>query len=341
MTAIDVAVPCYNYGCFLKDCASSVLDQEGVAVRVLIIDNASEDDSLAVARALATEDSRIEVRARAVNRGASASYNEGIDWAQADYFLVLDADDLLAPGALARAARVLEEDPGISFVHGVEARLDTDGTVHAPRSAAAELAPAVVSGEEFVRRLCRTPVNSVGANTVVRRTTAQKRVGHYRAALRYTDDLEMWLRLATTGGVACLRTVQAIRRHHSGQMSVHYQNVQTRDFVERERAFESFFAHEGRALPGADALLDVARAGLGEHAYWSAISHLLRGQGRVAADLMRLSRGWRRGSALIPPLGWLARMDRPIGRALDIVSEAVRFGRAASFMTWPKMSDRF
>jgi glycosyltransferase involved in cell wall biosynthesis len=327
MTRIDVAVPCYNYARFLRDCVSSILGQEGVVVRVLIVDNASEDDTLAVARTIAAEDRRVEVLPQAVNRGASASYNEGIEWAEAEYFLILDADDMLAPGALARAARVLEESPGIAFLHGVEARLEAEGSVRAPRAASPAAPPVVRPGPEFIRRLCRTPVNSIGANTVVRRTSAQKRVGHYRAALPYTDDLEMWLRLATAGSVACLKSVQAIRRYHSDRMSVHYQSEQTRDFIERERAFVSFFAHEGRALIGAEAMLADARVGLGEHAYWSAVSHLVRGQGRVAADLLALSRAWRPGRGLIPPFGWVMRMDRPIERAVEIVAEALPFPR--------------
>lgn len=47
MSAIDVVVPCYQYGRFLRNSVSSILSQQ--AVRVLIIDNASMDDSLEVA----------------------------------------------------------------------------------------------------------------------------------------------------------------------------------------------------------------------------------------------------------------------------------------------------
>ena len=47
---IDVAIPSYNYGRYLRDCVESVLSQEGVVLRVLIVDNASTDDSPQIAR---------------------------------------------------------------------------------------------------------------------------------------------------------------------------------------------------------------------------------------------------------------------------------------------------
>jgi glycosyltransferase involved in cell wall biosynthesis len=68
-------------------------------LRVLIVDNASADDSVEVARGLAEQDSRIEIVARKTNLGPHASWNDGIDWARSDYLLILCADDLLAPGA--------------------------------------------------------------------------------------------------------------------------------------------------------------------------------------------------------------------------------------------------
>ena len=328
IASVDVVIPCYNYGRFLPDAVGSVLGQQGVDLRVLIIDNASEDDSLAVARALAAADARVEVVAHAVNQGSTRSYNEGIDWTTADYFVILDADDLLAPGALARAVAALERYPGSSFAHGIETRLEADGSLRSFHENLKGPETIVSSGIEFIRRLCRTPVNNIGANTVIRSTLAQKRIGYYRSSLPYTDDLEMWLRLATVGSVVNIRTVQAIRRYHPSRMSTHYESVQVRDFVEREAAFESFFSYEGASIAGAAQLLAMAKRGLGEHAYWSALSHLSRGHGRTGAALLRLSHSHRRHAALLPPLHWLLRMDRPLQRATEIASEAF-LGRRA------------
>lgn len=330
MARVDVIVPCYNYGRYLATAVESALSQTGVDVRVLVIDNASDDDSLEVARSLSAHDPRVEVLAQPSNLGATASYNAGLDWAASDYVLVLDADDMLAPGSLARAAAMLDADPGIAFVHGCEARLEPSGAMVPPLDppGAPEPAPRIESGRKFIARLCRHPVNNVGANTVVRRTITQKRAGHYNCALPYTDDLEMWLRLALEGKVAFTPAVQAIRRYHPDRMSMLYQRVQVRDFVEREKAFISFFERAVYTLPEADMLKAAVRAGLGAHAYWSAFSHLVRGHYSIAGELLGLSFRWRPSGAILPPVQWLLRMNGPGQRLRVVLREGL--ARAAS-----------
>jgi len=87
MSSVSVVIPCYKYGHFLEDAVGSVLDdQEGVDVRVLIIDDASPDDSAEVARKIAARDPRVEVIVHTTNKGHIATYNEGLlDWADGDY----------------------------------------------------------------------------------------------------------------------------------------------------------------------------------------------------------------------------------------------------------------
>src|SRR6266404_5936013 len=118
MASVDVAVPCYQFGRFLRDCVTSALRQDIEDLRVLIIDNASTDNTLDVARKLAAEDRRVEVVAHQTNLGPFASFNEGIDWASADYFMLLCADDLLAPGSLARAVSVMAQHPEVNLTYG-------------------------------------------------------------------------------------------------------------------------------------------------------------------------------------------------------------------------------
>jgi glycosyltransferase involved in cell wall biosynthesis len=63
MSSVSVVIPCYNYGHFLEEAVGSALTgQDGVDVRVLIIDDASPDDSVQQARRIAAADPRVEVR---------------------------------------------------------------------------------------------------------------------------------------------------------------------------------------------------------------------------------------------------------------------------------------
>src|SRR5215469_6462623 len=114
MNQVDVVIPCYNYAHYLRQCVESVLLQTGVAVRVLIIDDASADDTALVGSGLAAQDSRVEFRRHLTNQGHIATYNEGLlDWASNEYSLLLSADDMLTPGALARSVRLLNSHPDV------------------------------------------------------------------------------------------------------------------------------------------------------------------------------------------------------------------------------------
>jgi glycosyltransferase involved in cell wall biosynthesis len=125
MSHIDVMVTCYNYGHFLRECVESVLAQSHRDLRVLIVDDASTDDTPAVCDELTARDPRVEILRHPVNRGHIPTYNECIAMARDDYLLVLSADDFLLPGALARAIGVLDAQPDVGLAHGARSEEHT------------------------------------------------------------------------------------------------------------------------------------------------------------------------------------------------------------------------
>src|SRR5439155_9400933 len=134
MNCVDVLVPCYNYARFLERCVCSVLSQHGTGVRVLIIDDASTDNTPEVGQRLAALDSRVEFRRHEVNQGHIATYNEGLlSWASAAYCLVLSADDALTSGALARAVRLLNRHPEVGMTYGRALVIGDESVVNSPK----------------------------------------------------------------------------------------------------------------------------------------------------------------------------------------------------------------
>ena len=113
-------VPCYRYGHYLRQCVESVLSQSHGELRVLIIDDASPDHTEEEALRLTNQDPRVEYRRHQVNQRHIATYNEGLDWATGAYTLLLSADDLLAPDALARAVSFLDRYSDVGFVYGTQ-----------------------------------------------------------------------------------------------------------------------------------------------------------------------------------------------------------------------------
>src|SRR4051812_4246567 len=318
MALIDVFIPNYQHGQFLRASALSVLTQETKDVRLLIIDNASTDNSVEVARRLAREDSRVEVVENEVNIGRVPSINRGFDWAQSKYVMVLCADDYLTPGALTRAVEILEQNrdlafaygPGIDVPEGEAARFPKDST-DAPWQ--------VSSGTHYIRERCDWPPQDVGFPLV--RTKVQKRAGHFRAEVRYADDLELMLRLASFGDVAWTGTIQGVRRQHGANESSAYWNDMELWLSVIDGALESFFSHEGRLVPGAADLRKLAKKNLGAAAYWSAVSHFVRGYPRQSAKLFKFAFAASAQMAILPPLGHLSRRSGVLDRMKRIIAE--------------------
>ena len=100
MSSVSVIVPSYNYAHFLRECVESVMSQVGVDIRLLVIDDASADNTPEVAAELVAHDARVEYRRHSKNCGHIATYNEGLAWANGDYTVLLSADDMLTPGSL-------------------------------------------------------------------------------------------------------------------------------------------------------------------------------------------------------------------------------------------------
>jgi glycosyltransferase involved in cell wall biosynthesis len=306
MPSVDIAIPCYQYGRFLGECVRSVQAQGIDTVRILIIDNASTDDSVAVARQLAAADPRIAVTARPVNLGAQASYNAAIDWAASDYMMILCADDVLPPGALRRAVAIMEQDRSISFAFGRDIAFRDGGALPAFGDST-DAAWTVVQGRDFITERCTNPVATA---SLMVRTTAQKQAGHYRPALPFTDDLEMMLRLAAIGNVAITDAAQGVRRLHGANLADQFRQSRANDLIEREKAFGSFFTREGAALPEAARLRRTAERYLAERAYWWALRSILSGKRGDAADLIAFALRRAPSMALLPPLNFLFRPAR-------------------------------
>ena len=307
---IDVVIPCYNYARFLPQCVESVLAQQGVAVRALVIDDCSSDNTQEVGREIAGRDSRVEFRRHGSNQGHIATYNEGLlEWAAGDGCLLISADDVLAPGALARAARALTDNPDVGLCYGREIVFCDEVPVHVASDADAGYER--MSGHDLIAIACNAGDNPVPTPTAVVRTTSQKRVGGYRRELPHTADLEMWLRLGLDGAVCCVEAVQAYKRDHSSNMIKQFVPTILPDLRQRKLAFEMALASGTAQIADARELLGLALRRLAGQAFWGAHTAFERGDLHLVSDLLALAQsmdpGWP-GSPEWRRFGWKRRL---------------------------------
>lgn len=268
--SVDVIVPCYRYAHFLQGCVETILEQRGVDVRVLIIDDASPDNTEEIGMGLADSDSRVTFRRHQTNRGHIPTFNEGIDWVTAECLLLLSADDYILPQALGRACRLMEDAPEVGFVFGNAITRHTDGKEEQVRPLGARVGTArslVMSGAEFAR--VSGASNIVPTPTAVVRTKLQKRLGGYRLELPHSGDMEMWLRLASHAPVGFINEDQGVYRRHEANMSLAYSTGHMlADLKERHKAITAFLTHAGGDLAADPAVRtalseDLARQAIG------------------------------------------------------------------------------
>lgn len=273
--SVSVIVPCYGYAHLLGGCLESVLGQQGVDLRVLVIDDCSPDGSARVATGIAARDGRVEVRRHAVNAGLIATANEGLAWAAGDYVVLLSADDLLTPGALRRAAAVMEDNPRVGLVYG--RALYARERRPTPRAAGRWRRTVVWSGQSWIERRCRSAHNCISSPEAVVRRRVQDAVGGYEPRCTHASDLNMWLRIATVADVAHIRGVpQAIYRIHGDSM-LRSQRDPVVELRERWSAFELFLERCGPRLAAPARLHAAVTRALARQALWQASRAIDRG----------------------------------------------------------------
>jgi glycosyltransferase involved in cell wall biosynthesis len=126
---VGVVVPNFNKSAFVEETIRSVLTQTHPNVDLVVVDDGSTDDSVAVIRrALAGTDASLVVLE---NGGVSRARNAGFDALSSDVaaVLFLDADDVLEPHALDTLASYLDANPAAAVVYGISTLIDEHGAV--------------------------------------------------------------------------------------------------------------------------------------------------------------------------------------------------------------------
>ena len=110
----SIVVPVFNTAPYLPACIESVLAQEEADWELVLVDDGSDDGSLAVCHQYAARDSRIRVLGQP-NRGVSSARNRGLGEAMGEWVSIVDSDDTIAPDTLIQAQSLVTE-PRVDLV---------------------------------------------------------------------------------------------------------------------------------------------------------------------------------------------------------------------------------
>lgn len=110
---VSIAIPFYNDERYLSYSIQSVINQTYHNWELFLINDGSTDKSLSIARSFEVVDDRITVVSDGLNKGLAHRLNETIGMAKSDYYLRMDADDIMFPDRVQKQIAFLEEHPEI------------------------------------------------------------------------------------------------------------------------------------------------------------------------------------------------------------------------------------
>ena len=178
---LSVFIPNYNHACYLPDCIASVLKEAPEDIEILIIDDASTDNSIEVIQAIASKDKRVRLLRNKVNKGANATIDFGLQQVSGKYYFGLAADDKLLPGFFTKTLHVLKKDPHLGLCCSDYAYFydATPGQIHVNRLLKTN-EPYLILPPEKTLEFFRKTHFWIPGHTTVARTEYARRYGGYQ-----------------------------------------------------------------------------------------------------------------------------------------------------------------
>lgn len=206
----SIVIPLYNKEPFVGKTLESVLRQRFEDFELIVVDDGSTDGSAAIVEA--NPDPRVRL-IRQQNGGMSVARNRGISEAQAEYIVLLDADDDWHPDFLAELHALIAEFPGTGVFCGAWKASQQGGKEKTIRWDEALPEGARVLREDYLERLStgESPIHS--SNVCVTRSLFEK-VGMFKKGVVPGQDIDMWIRLTLESPVAHVNKVLMV--HHRG-----------------------------------------------------------------------------------------------------------------------------
>ena len=187
--SLSVILPNFNHGSLIARALHALLDQTPAAGEIIVVDDGSTDDSVAVVEALQRRYGSIRLIRNATNQGIIASVKTALEVATGDYLLFAAADDFVLPGLFSHALAGLTAYPDAAFFCAGVALVDTGDQVIGVRPVTVPRYGRGYLSPKDVRRVIRgTDFWVLGTSTVYRRRLLAG-IGYFDARLGSLGDV--------------------------------------------------------------------------------------------------------------------------------------------------------
>lgn len=197
---VSAIIPVFNGARYLSEAIDSVLSQSGSHLELIVVDDGSTDDTLAIARSYPNVQSVAQP-----HLGLPATLNCGVDRASGAYFAFLDADDIWVEGKLTAQLLAFHNHPDIDMVFGLLEEF---------------LSPDINNSLSKRYRIKPGSIPGYFKGCLLVKRTSFFRVGYFNTDIEVGDFIE-WYKRALDLGLRSLVLPQLLlrRRVHEGNMS--------------------------------------------------------------------------------------------------------------------------
>jgi glycosyltransferase involved in cell wall biosynthesis len=214
LPTVSVVIPTYNRARFLPAAVASVRAQTYPCAEIVIVDDGSTDDTADVVAGLG-----LGIRyLRQANAGPAAARNKGIIESRGDLVALLDTDDQWLPKKIEIQVQqmAIHKEVALNFTdERIENRLQGTSI------------PSNFRRRQLLEQLSRNPsglitsaptlllrINPISTSTVLAKREVLMNLGGFNTALRYGEDFELWLRIASRHTIGCIPVTLATRVTH-------------------------------------------------------------------------------------------------------------------------------
>ncbi|MDA2928789.1 glycosyltransferase [Acidobacteria bacterium AH-259-O06] len=188
---LSIVLTCYKGEAWIPQTIESVLNQDYENLELIIVNDASPDNSAAILEKYKRQDSRIHILSNPTNRGIATSRNRGLKEMKGIFFSILDQDDLWKPSKAFQQIAYFDQNPNIDAVYCrvelINAKGESLGERPLPHAQTGNLFTSF-----FKNGLACSLLSCMFRSSLLART------GMFNETLQGHDDFEFLLRVAHT-----------------------------------------------------------------------------------------------------------------------------------------------
>lgn len=238
MTKVSVVIPVYNCETFIHDAVISVMTQTERDTEIIVVDDGSTDNTLALLDILTSKDMRIKI-CKQIHSGVPAiARNNGLKNANGEFICFLDGDDLYHPQKIEKSLEVFANHPEIDLVfHDVKFLCHDGAEVEGTYLATAGFQQKAheylehaggrvyITSPEFYSFMSTTITGIHTSSVMIRKKRLDLESIWFPEELLIGEDIDLWFRLVKNNRIGFINEVLSFYRQHELSISKNVEKV--------------------------------------------------------------------------------------------------------------------